>query len=30
MEKMDADELAEVPLRDALTKSLAQHPINAG
>jgi hypothetical protein len=30
MEKMDADELAEVPLRDALTKSLAQHPISAG
>lgn len=30
MDKMDAEELAEVPLRDALTKSLAQHPINAG
>jgi len=30
MDQMDAKELAEVPLRDALTKSLAQHPINAG
>jgi hypothetical protein len=30
MDQMDAKELAEVPLRDALTKSLAQHPISAG
>lgn len=30
MDQMDAKELAEVPLRDALTKSLSQHPINAG
>jgi hypothetical protein len=30
MEKMDAEELAEVPLRDALTKSLANNPLQAG
>ena len=30
MEKMDAEELAGIPLKDALNNSLAQHPINAG
>lgn len=30
MEQMDAAELAEVPLEDALAQSLAQHPIRAG
>lgn len=30
MDRLDAAELAEIPLRDALNKSLAQHPINAG
>lgn len=30
MSQMEADELAEIPLGDALRKSLAQHPLNGG
>ncbi|TIO15580.1 MAG: hypothetical protein E5X86_19610 [Mesorhizobium sp.] len=30
LNKLDAEELAEIPLKDALNKSLAQHPLNAG
>lgn len=30
LNQLDAEELAEIPLKDALSKSLAQHPLNAG